>query len=448
MIFKKKSNKNCVLKKKTFGLWTYKWGKKYEKRPAITPLSLIYCYIPIVIPVTYPIKYCKYLSRFSVFPRRIPQAVISMKDGKWDRKKFMGAELYGKVLGIVGLGRIGKEVATRMQSFGMKTIGYDPITPPEVSASWGVEQMSLEELWPQCDYITVHTPLMPSTTGLLNDTSFAKCKKGVKVVNCARGGIIDEAALLRALESGQCGGAGLDVFVEEPPKNRALVNHPNVISCPHLGASTKEAQARCGKEIALQIVDMATGKALVGAVNAQVLVSSFSPDSHQWILLGESMGRVLKACTASKEPFSQVHVTSLGRWNNSPKYAVKIIVIHVQMDHKDNECEACVLEVSVNSRSYKAVGSVQAGVPVLLELNGNVFRQPVPLTGHLLFFKFIDAFLSLSGVLAAAGVELQSFSASTAGSGEQWYCMGISSLLGDIGALKSFVKEAAQSHFY
>uniref|UniRef100_A0A672JVY9 Phosphoglycerate dehydrogenase n=1 Tax=Sinocyclocheilus grahami TaxID=75366 RepID=A0A672JVY9_SINGR len=393
MIFKKKSNKNCVLKKKTFGLWTYKWGKKYEKRPAITPLSLIYCYIPIVIPVTYPIKYCKYLSRFSVFPRRIPQAVISMKDGKWDRKKFMGAELYGKVLGIVGLGRIGKEVATRMQSFGMKTIGYDPITPPEVSASWGVEQMSLEELWPQCDYITVHTPLMPSTTGLLNDTSFAKCKKGVKVVNCARGGIIDEAALLRALESGQCGGAGLDVFVEEPPKNRALVNHPNVISCPHLGASTKEAQARCGKEIALQIVDMATGKALVGAV------------SH--------------------------------------------------MDHKDNECEACVLEVSVNSRSYKAVGSVQAGVPVLLELNGNVFRQPVPLTGHLLFFKtdicdpgFIDAFLSLSGVLAAAGVELQSFSASTAGSGEQWYCMGISSLLGDIGALKSFVKEAAQSHFY
>uniref|UniRef100_A0A3B4B8D1 D-isomer specific 2-hydroxyacid dehydrogenase NAD-binding domain-containing protein n=1 Tax=Periophthalmus magnuspinnatus TaxID=409849 RepID=A0A3B4B8D1_9GOBI len=200
-----------------------------------------------------------------------------MKAGNWDRKKFMGAELYGKVLGIVGLGRIGKEVASRMQSFGMKTIGYDPITPPEVSASWGVEQMSLEQLWPQCDYITVHTPLMPSTVGLLNDETFAKCKKGVKVVNCARGGIIDEAALLRALESGQCGGAGLDVFVEEPPKDRALVNHPNVIGCPHLGASTKEAQARCGQDIALQIVDMVNRKNLIGAVSSiQLFTEAFS----------------------------------------------------------------------------------------------------------------------------------------------------------------------------
>ncbi|KAI7808365.1 D-3-phosphoglycerate dehydrogenase [Triplophysa rosa] len=244
--------------------------------------------------------------------RHIPQAAMSMKDGKWDRKKFMGTELYGKVLGIVGLGRIGKEVATRMQSFGMRTIGYDPITPPDVSAGWGVEQMSLEQLWPQCDYITVHTPLMPATTGLLNDDSFAKCKKGVKVVNCARGGIIDEAALLRALESGQCGGAGLDVFVEEPPKDRTLLNHPNAISCPHLGASTKEAQARCGRDIALQIVDVVRGKALVGAVNAQVLAGTFSPGSHQWIRLGESLGGVLKACAASKAPYSHVHVTSLG----------------------------------------------------------------------------------------------------------------------------------------
>uniref|UniRef100_A0A8C5DDN5 phosphoglycerate dehydrogenase n=1 Tax=Gouania willdenowi TaxID=441366 RepID=A0A8C5DDN5_GOUWI len=207
--------------------------------------------------------------------RNVPQATMSMKQGNWDRKKFMGSELFGKVLGIVGLGRIGKEVASRMQSFGMKTIGYDPITPPEVSASWGVEQMSLEKLWPQCDYITVHTPLMPSTVGLLSDETFALCKRGVKVVNCARGGIIDEAALLRALESGQCGGAGLDVFVEEPPKDRSLVNHPNVISCPHLGASTKEAQARCGEDIALQIVDMVKGKNLIGAVSQTFLV--FAP---------------------------------------------------------------------------------------------------------------------------------------------------------------------------
>uniref|UniRef100_A0A669FBM9 phosphoglycerate dehydrogenase n=1 Tax=Oreochromis niloticus TaxID=8128 RepID=A0A669FBM9_ORENI len=322
--------------------------------------------------------------------RNVPQAAMSMKQGKWDRKKFMGAELYGKVLGIVGLGRIGKEVASRMQSFGMKTIGYDPITPPEVSATWGVEQMSLEQLWPQCDYITVHTPLLPSTVGLLNDESFAKCKKGVKVVNCARGGIIDEEALLRALESGQCGGAGLDVFVEEPPKNHSLVEHPNVISCPHLGASTKEAQARCGEDIALQIVDMVKGKNLVGAVN-------------------------------------QAHCASAGAAEG-----------------------VCKVEIAATGCSYKASGSVQGGVPVLLELCNSVFRQPISLTGNLLFFKAPanpQLLSSLAGVLATEGVEIESFSAPADRSGDLWYCVGVSSLLRDLSALNSVVKDAAQLGF-
>ncbi|KAI4873055.1 hypothetical protein NFI96_025481 [Prochilodus magdalenae] len=394
--------------------------------------------------------------------RLVPQAVMSMKAENWDRKKFMGAELYGKTLGIVGLGRIGKEVSTRMQSFGMRTIGYDPITPPEVSASWGVEQMSLEELWPQCDYITVHTPLMPATTGLLNDSSFAKCKRGVKVVNCARGGIIDEAALLRALESGQCGGAGLDVFVEEPPKNWALVKHPNVISCPHLGASTKEAQARCGQDIALQIVDMVKGKALVGAVNAQVLASTFTPDSQKWIVLGEAMGRVLKACSSSKQPYAQVHITTQGDClKKSAGFLSSAAVVGLLSEGSENGPNlikkshsdvnganaACVVEVSVNGSIYKALGSVQAEVPVLLELNGSVFRQPVPLSGNLLFFKAAASpqlLPSLTGVLAAAGVEMDYFSASAASDGDQWYCMGVQSLLGDLGSLKPLVKEAAQ----
>uniref|UniRef100_A0A8C4IME7 D-3-phosphoglycerate dehydrogenase n=1 Tax=Dicentrarchus labrax TaxID=13489 RepID=A0A8C4IME7_DICLA len=352
--------------------------------------------------------------------RNVPQAAMSMKQGNWDRKKFMGAELFGKVLGIVGLGRIGKEVASRMQSFGMRTIGYDPITPPEVSASWGVEQMSLEQLWPQCDYITVHTPLMPSTVGLLNDETFAKCKKGVKVVNCARGGIIDEAALVRALESGQCGGAGLDVFVEEPPKERSLINHPNVISCPHLGASTKEAQARCGEDIALQIVDMVQGKKLVGAVNAQVLASTFSQESHQLIKLGEAVGAVLQSCTTSKKPFSRVEITTQGNttgdcMKSSTGYMTSSVLVGL-LNHESGFCpnlinvlslakesgikvnqthcvsdgnagDVCKVELTANSCSYKASGSVQGGVPVLLQLGDSVFRQPVSLAGNLLFFK-------------------------------------------------------------
>uniref|UniRef100_A0A8C5DGG9 phosphoglycerate dehydrogenase n=1 Tax=Gouania willdenowi TaxID=441366 RepID=A0A8C5DGG9_GOUWI len=326
--------------------------------------------------------------------RNVPQATMSMKQGNWDRKKFMGSELFGKVLGIVGLGRIGKEVASRMQSFGMKTIGYDPITPPEVSASWGVEQMSLEKLWPQCDYITVHTPLMPSTVGLLSDETFALCKRGVKVVNCARGGIIDEAALLRALESGQCGGAGLDVFVEEPPKDRSLVNHPNVISCPHLGASTKEAQARCGEDIALQIVDMVKGKNLIGAVSQTVVLSAALWGKFEMMLINEIKKYSMKTSTGFMT--SAVLVGLLDGESGCCPNLINVLSlakecgIMVNQSHSASNVAAeglCQVEVGVNGCSYKAIGSVRGGVPVLLELSDSVFRQPVTLNGNLLFFK-------------------------------------------------------------
>ncbi|XP_077393436.1 D-3-phosphoglycerate dehydrogenase [Festucalex cinctus] len=408
--------------------------------------------------------------------RNVPQAAMSMRAGNWDRKKFMGAELYSKVLGIVGLGRIGKEVANRMQAFGMKTIGYDPITPVEVSASWGVEQISLEQLWPLCDYITVHTPFMPSTVGLLNDETFAKCKRGVKVVNCARGGIIDEAALFRALESGQCGGAGLDVFVEEPPQDRSLVNHPNVICCPHLGASTKEAQARCGQDIALQIVDMVKGNKLVGAVNAQVLASTFSPDSYPLIKLGEAIGAVLQSCSVSKNPLSHVQITSEGdSMKSSASYMTAAVLvgllngksascpnfinvlslaeesgITVNQSHSvSNEAspDACTVEITADGCSYKASGTVQGGRPVLLELSGSVFRQPVSLTGNLLFFKASASpqmLASVAGLLATEGVQIESFSAPAERFGDSWYCVGVSSLLRDLCTLKPLVQEAAQ----
>uniref|UniRef100_A0A8C7ZTA5 phosphoglycerate dehydrogenase n=1 Tax=Oryzias sinensis TaxID=183150 RepID=A0A8C7ZTA5_9TELE len=364
--------------------------------------------------------------------RNVPQAVMSMKEGNWDRKKFMGSELYGKVLGIVGLGRIGKEVATRMQAFGMKTVGYDPITPLEVSATWGVEQMSLEQLWPLCDYITVHTPLMPSTVGLLNDNTFAKCKKGVKVVNCARGGIIDEAALLRALESGQCGGAGLDVFNEEPPKNRSLVDHPNVICCPHLGASTKEAQARCGEDIAQQIVDMVKGKNLVGAV---------SPPRYVLYNSGECM----KSCTGYMK--SAVLVGLLSQDCECRPNLINVLSLSNQTHGASEGNGVCKVELVAGGCSYRVSGSVQGGAPVLLELNGSVFRQPIALCGNLLFFRASGGpqlLSSMAGVLAANGVEIQSFSAPTAHPEDPWHCVGVSSLLPDLSVLKPSVKDAAQ----
>lgn len=164
-----------------------------------------------------------------------------MKEGKWDRKLYSGSELYGKTLAILGLGRIGREVGIRMNAFGMKVIGFDPITTDEEAKAAGIQKLELNEIWPQADYITVHTPLIPATRNLISTETLGKCKRGVKVVNVARGGIINEADLLAALQSGQCGGAAIDVFEEEPPKaavTKQLIQHPAVVATPHLGAST------------------------------------------------------------------------------------------------------------------------------------------------------------------------------------------------------------------
>uniref|UniRef100_A0A0P4W810 D-3-phosphoglycerate dehydrogenase n=1 Tax=Scylla olivacea TaxID=85551 RepID=A0A0P4W810_SCYOL len=224
------------------------------------------------------------LSRF------LPQACAALKEGRWDRKTYLGSELHGKTLAIVGLGRIGREVAKRMQAFGMTTIGYDPMIPADVTAGWGVESLSLEALWPRADYITVHTPLLPHTKNLIGEKVFSVCKPGVRVVNVARGGIVDEAALLKALDSGVCGGAALDVFVEEPPTDLTLCKHPKVICTPHLGANTVEAQRRVALEIAQQIVDMSKGRPLTGIVNAPALTNASSEVFKPWIEMAQALG--------------------------------------------------------------------------------------------------------------------------------------------------------------
>ncbi|XP_004581913.2 D-3-phosphoglycerate dehydrogenase [Ochotona princeps] len=414
--------------------------------------------------------------------RQIPQATASMKGGKWERKKFMGTELNGKTLGILGLGRIGREVATRMQAFGMKTIGYDPIISPDVSASFGVQQLSLEEIWPLCDFITVHTPLLPSTIGLLNDSTFARCKKGVRVVNCARGGIIDEGALLRALQSGQCAGAALDVFTEEPPRDRALVDHENVISCPHLGASTQEAQSRCGEEIAIQFVDMVKGKSLAGVVNAQALTSAFSPHTKPWIGLAEALGTLMRAWAGSPKGTIQVITqgTPLKNAGNclSPAVIVgllkeaskqtdvnlvnaKLLVneagLTVTNSHSSSTAgeqgSECILTVALVGAPYQAVGSVQGTTPVLQALNGAVFRPEVPLRRGLPLLMFqtrpsTPALLpTMIGLLAEAGVQLLSYQTSMVSDGETWHVMGISSLLPSLEVWKQHVTQAFQLLF-
>uniref|UniRef100_A0A090XF78 Putative d-3-phosphoglycerate dehydrogenase n=1 Tax=Ixodes ricinus TaxID=34613 RepID=A0A090XF78_IXORI len=245
--------------------------------------------------------------------REIPAATMSLKAGKWDRKTFMGNELYGKTLATRGprKNRQGG-CPSAMQSFGMKTIGFDPIVPKEVSREFGVESMSLDEIWPLADYITVHTPLIPQTKDLIGKASLQKCKKGVKIINVARGGIVNEDDLLAALESGHCSGAGLDVFLEEPPKNTQLIAHPKVVCTPHLGANTKEAQLRVAQEIAEQFVALSQGKSGPGVANAPSLSQTQVPENKPWADLCIALGKVAGAIVGSLSSGLQLELVTYG----------------------------------------------------------------------------------------------------------------------------------------
>jgi D-3-phosphoglycerate dehydrogenase len=175
----------------------------------------------------------------------------------------------------------------------MVTIGYDPLLSADVASKMNIELVSLDEIYRRSDFITVHTPLNDETRSLLNDETIAKCKKGVRLINCARGGIIDEGALLRALESGHVAGAALDVFVEEPPKDFSLAKHPKVVAVPHLGASTEEAQEKVAVQIAHQIADALKGRGIVGAVNAVALQAGIPSEIVPFVTLAEKLGLLL-----------------------------------------------------------------------------------------------------------------------------------------------------------
>jgi D-3-phosphoglycerate dehydrogenase len=223
--------------------------------------------------------------------RNLPAADMSIKQGKWDRK-FTGVEICGKTLGVIGCGRIGQVVASTAQTMGMTVLGYDPVMGAEAFKELGIQRADLDHVLAKSDFLTVHTPLTPETSNLLNDEAFAKCKKGVRVINCARGGIVDEAALLRALESGRVGGAALDVFTSEPPKAhlQPLLQHPKLICTPHLGASTDEAQVNVARDIAQQMCDVFAQRDYLGVVNVDYLAPATQVHMQPFMQLAETLG--------------------------------------------------------------------------------------------------------------------------------------------------------------
>jgi D-3-phosphoglycerate dehydrogenase len=226
---------------------------------------------------------------FSV-ARLIPQATASMKAGKWEKKKFMGVELFNKTLGILGLGNIGTQVAKRAQGLEMNVIAYDPFLSEDKAKTLGIRKVSLDELFAHSDFITVHTPMTPETKGVINAKTISRMKDGVRIINCARGGIVNEQDLYEALKSGKVAGAALDVFEKEPPVNNPLLTLENVVCTPHLGASTEEAQENVALAVAEQVVDYLLYGTIRNAVNFPSIPADQVSRLQPYVSLAEKLG--------------------------------------------------------------------------------------------------------------------------------------------------------------
>ncbi len=367
--------------------------------------------------------------------RNIPQAFDSLRKGQWNRKSYVGTELFGKTIGIIGLGKVGREVAVRCQAFGMNTVGCDPVLAAEVASKMNIELVSLDELYRRSDFITVHTPLNDETRGLISDIQLAMCKHGVRLLNCARGGIIDEQALLRALESGKVAGAALDVFETEPPGDHPLLKHPRVVATPHLGASTEEAQEKVATQIAQQVADFLKERGVAGAVNAEVIHLATRKEIKPYVHLAEKIGSLIAqlmqgqlkklsvVCSGgflvqSSELISAAVLKGiLSHLMSEPVNLINAPVLARElgvllMEEKESEHESYTHLVTVRyeteqeRRSFSGTvfGSAQSRIVQIDEYHLEINPE-----GPLLFYKNVDRpgmLASVGSVLAQAGINI------------------------------------------
>jgi D-3-phosphoglycerate dehydrogenase len=239
------------------------------------------------------------ISLMLALARQIPQADASTQAGKWEKNRFMGVEITSKTLGIIGCGNIGSIVANRAIGLKMKVIAYDPFLSPAHAQELGVEKVELAELFRRADFITLHTPLTEQTKNVIDAKALAAMKKGVRLINCARGGLVDEQALREALERGQVAGAAFDVFTQEPAQNNPLFGHPNVVCTPHLGAATAEAQENVALQIAEQMADYLLRGAISNAVNFPSITAEEAPGLRPFIDLADKLGSFAGQLTES-----------------------------------------------------------------------------------------------------------------------------------------------------
>ncbi len=239
--------------------------------------------------------------------RQIPEANAQTQAGKWPKNDFMGVEVTGKTLGLIGAGNIGSIVASRALGLRMKVVAYDPFLTPERAVEMGVEKADLDTLLAKADFITLHTPLTDQTRGILSRENLAKTKKGVRIINCARGGLIDEAALKEAMDAGHVAGAALDVFQTEPAKESPLFGTPNFICTPHLGASTNEAQVNVALQVAEQMADYLVNGGVTNALNMPSLSAEEAPKLRPYMALAEQLGSLVGQLTTGSIPRVSIH---------------------------------------------------------------------------------------------------------------------------------------------
>ncbi|MDC0433242.1 phosphoglycerate dehydrogenase [bacterium] len=369
--------------------------------------------------------------------RDIPEANASTHAGKWEKSRFMGVELTGKTLGVIGCGNIGSIAASRGVGLKMKVIAFDPFLTPERALEIGVEKVELDEVLKRADFITLHTPLTDKTRNIINAEALAKCKKGVRVINCARGGLIDEKALKEALESGQVGGVALDVFEEEPAKENPLFGMENVICTPHLGASTAEAQENVALQVAEQMADFLMTGAVNNAINMPSISAEDAPRLRPYVALAEQLGMFAGQLTESAiegveieyvgevselnvAPLTSAIIAGLLRpllsdvnMVSAPAMAKErgISVSEVKRDSKGAFDSYIRLSLKTERQQRSVAGTVFSdGKPRIIQVKGiNINAELAP---RVLYITNTDApgFIgSLGTVLGAHGINIASF---------------------------------------
>ncbi len=333
--------------------------------------------------------------------RNIPQAYQSMKQHQWNRKAFIGRELFDKNIGIIGLGKIGREVAQRLSAFQVTLLGYDPFLTPELAKRLGVQLVSLDDLFAQSDIITLHTPKMPETIDLVNKERLAQCKDGVVIINCARGGLVNEADLLDALNAGKVSAAAFDVFSSEPPTSWELIDHPRFIATPHLGASTQEAQEKVAQQILEQIAHYFETGVARNAVNFMAVDEKLLPVLQPYFELAYRLGQAGTQMGNGPSSSKRLTAISVRFYGEVTQLPLDPIVSHLLMGvfrHPAQNKQPTEFINAVNAMSVAR----ERGIEI------EISRKDHPLTSHTHLiacdFHFQDHMVHLSGTVYAKGI--------------------------------------------